>query len=310
MRDMTMVTNAQKANGAGSIPLGIPTQDHELAVRVRLTQALQMSLDPTEIMSLFFHQIQPLVQISGVIFKSATSKDDSKVGRESLHHCDYRLTTDEGYLGEVVFSRSKRFIETELIKIEQLLSALVYPLRNAVRYQTAMRLALLDPLTLVGNRAALNNNLKRELQVANRQQQQLSLLMIDVDHFKKINDDYGHHRGDLILCEIAKTIQSVCRGTDSIFRYGGEEFVVLLSNTNAFGAEIIAERVRERISETQIFHNTTPINTTVSIGVATHNGEHTEGMEELFERADKALYSAKQSGRNCIINSTAEAQVR
>lgn len=310
MRDMTMVTTAQKANGAGSIPLGIPTQDHELAVRVRLTQALQMSLDPTEIISLFFHQIQPLVQISGVIFKSSTTKDDSRVGRESLHHCDYRLTTDEGYLGEVIFSRSKRFIETELIKIEQLLSALVYPLRNAVRYQTAMRLALLDPLTLVGNRAALNNNLKRELQLANRQQQQLSLLMIDVDHFKKINDDYGHHRGDLILCEIAKTIQSVCRSTDSIFRYGGEEFVVLLSNTNAIGAEIIAERIRERISETEILHNTMAINTTVSIGVATHNGDQNEGIEELFERADKALYSAKQSGRNCTINSTANAQTR
>lgn len=310
MRDMTMVTNAHKANGAGSIPLGIPTQDQELAVRVRLTQALQMSLDPTEIISLFFHQIQPLVQISGVTFKSSTTKDDSRVGRESLHHCDYRLTTDEGYLGEVIFSRSKRFIETELIKIEQLLSALVYPLRNAVRYQTAMRLALLDPLTLVGNRAALNNNLKRELQLAHRQQQQLSLLMIDVDHFKKINDDYGHHRGDLILCEIAKTIQSVCRSTDSIFRYGGEEFVVLLSNTNAIGAEIIAERIRERISETEILHNTMAINTTVSIGVATHNGDQNEGIEELFERADKALYSAKQSGRNCTINSTANAQAR
>lgn len=305
-----MVTSAQKANGAGSIPLGIPMQDQELAVRVRLTQALQMSLDPTEIISLFFHQIQPLVQISGVIFKSATTKDDSRVGRESLHHCDYRLTTDEGYLGEVVFSRSKRFIETELAQIEQLLGALVYPLRNAVRYQTAMRLALLDPLTLVGNRAALNNNLKRELQLANRQQQQLSLLMIDVDHFKKINDDYGHHCGDLILCEIAKTIQSVCRSTDSIFRYGGEEFVVLLSNTNGFGAEIIAERIRERISETETLHNTMAINTTVSIGVATHNGEQNEGIDQLFERADKALYSAKQSGRNCTINSTTSAQIR
>ncbi|WP_305763980.1 GGDEF domain-containing protein [Cellvibrio sp. PSBB023] len=304
MRDMTMVTNAQKANGAGNIPLGIPTQDQELAVRARLTQALQMSLDPSEIISLFFHQIQPLVQMSGVLFKSATTKDDARVGRESLHHCDYRLTTDEGYLGEVIFSRSKRFSEDELARIEQLLSLLVYPLRNAVRYQTAMRLALLDPLTLVGNRAALNNSLKRELQLANRQHQQLSLLMIDVDYFKKINDDYGHHRGDLILCDIAKNIQSVCRSTDSIFRYGGEEFVVILSNTNSLGAEIIAERIRQQIANTQIFHNGTGINTTVSIGISTHNGEHNEEMESLFERADRALYRAKQSGRNRTINST------
>lgn len=303
MRDMTMVTNAQKANGTGSIPLGAPQQDHELSIRVRLSQALQMSLDPTEVVSLFFHQIQPLVHISGVIFKSASGKDDSRIGRESLHHCDYRLTTDEGYLGEIIFSRSKRFIEAELMKIEQLLGALVYPLRNAIRYQSAMRLALLDPLTLVGNRAALNNSLKRELQLANRQHQQLSLLMIDVDYFKKINDDYGHHRGDLILCEIAKTIQSVCRSTDGIFRYGGEEFVVLLNNTNSLGAEIIAERIRERISDTHILHNSTIIHTTVSIGIATHKANDNSEIEDLFERADKALYAAKQSGRNRTFNS-------
>jgi diguanylate cyclase (GGDEF)-like protein len=303
MRDMTMVTNAQQANGAGSIPLSIPTQDQELAIRVRLTQALQMSLDPAEIISLFFHQIQPFIQMSGVVFKSANSKDDSRVGRESLHHCDYRLTTDEGHLGEVIFSRSKRFSEKELMRIEQLLSALVYPLRNAVRYQTAMRLALLDPLTLVGNRAALNNNLKRELQLASRQNQQLSLLMIDVDYFKKINDDYGHHRGDLILCDIAKTIQSVCRSTDSIFRYGGEEFVVLLSNTHSVGAEIIAERIRQQIAGTQMLYSGVSISTTVSIGISTYNGEHNEDIDTLFERADKALYSAKQSGRNRTVNS-------
>ncbi len=304
MRDMTMVTNAQMANGAGNIPLGMPTQDQELTTRVRLTQALQMSLDPTEIISLFFHQIQPLIHMSGVTFKSASTKDDSRIGRESLHHCDYRLTTDEGYLGEVVFSRSKRFSEDELARIERLLSLLVYPLRNAVRYQTAMRLALLDPLTLVGNRAALNSSLKRELQLANRQHQQLSLLMIDVDHFKKINDDYGHHRGDLILCEIAKTIQSVCRSTDSIFRYGGEEFVVLLSNTNSTGADIIAERIRQQIANTQIFHNGNAISMTVSIGISSHHGGDHENVEALFERADKALYNAKQAGRNRTINSS------
>ncbi|HEX7763620.1 MAG TPA: GGDEF domain-containing protein, partial [Cellvibrio sp.] len=149
-----------------------------------------------------------------------------------------------------------------------------------------------------------NNSLKRELQLANRQHQQLSLLMIDVDYFKKINDDYGHHRGDLILCDIAKNIQSVCRSTDSIFRYGGEEFVVILSNTNSLGAEIIAERIRQQIANTQIFHNGTGINTTVSIGISTHNGEHNEEMESLFERADRALYRAKQSGRNRTVNST------
>lgn len=299
-----MVTNAQKAKGARSIPPIPLTQDQDLAVRVRLSQALQMSLDPGEIISLFFHQVQPFIQMSSIRFTSATTKDDARVGRDSLHHCDYRLTTDEGYLGEVVFSRNKRFSEKELLRIEQLLSVLVYPLRNAVRYQTAMRLALLDPLTLVGNRAALDNSLKRELQLASRQQQPLSLLMIDVDYFKSINDRYGHHQGDRILCDIAKTIQSVCRSTDSLFRYGGEEFVVLLNNTHASGAGVIAERIRQQIENTPLAVSTTPGAVTVSVGVSTCEGDINETVESLFERADKALYQAKQAGRNCVVNSS------
>ena len=243
MRDMTMVTSAHKANGAGSIPLHPLTPEQELATRVRLAQALQMSLDPSEVLNLFYKHIQAMVSVSGLIFKFANGTTDLKIGRECLHHCDYRLTTDEGYLGEVIFSRSKRFAETELITLEFLLSSLIYPLRNAVRYQTAMRLALLDPLTLVGNRAALDSALRRELQMAERHQHELSLLMVDVDFFKRINDEHGHHRGDLVLCEVAKVIQSACRGSDITFRYGGEEFVVVLGKTDAESAKIIAGRI-------------------------------------------------------------------
>ena len=301
MRDMTMVTNAHKANGAISIPLMPLTPEQELSARARLAQALQMSLEPSEILSLFYQHIQHLVNVSGITFK--TNSGELKVGRECLHHCDYRLTTDEGYLGEIIFSRSKRFIETELITLEFLLGSLVYPMRNAVRYQTAMRLALLDPLTLLGNRAALNSALHRELQIAERHQQDLSLLMIDIDFFKRINDNYGHQRGDLVLCEIAKAIQSACRATDITFRYGGEEFVVLLSKTDSEGAKIIAERIRQQIADTVIYYKEKNIGTTISIGIATHHVDEKEQIADLFERADKALYVAKKSGRNCVINS-------
>ena len=296
-----MVTNAHKANGATIIPLVPLTPEQELTTRVRLAQALQMSLDPSEVLNLFFKHIQAIVSVSGILFK--TSNGDLKIGRECMHHCDYRLTTDEGYLGEIIFSRSKRFAEAELITLEFLLGSLIYPLRNAVRYQTAIRLALLDPLTLLGNRAALDTALRRELQMAERHQHELSLLMIDVDFFKKINDEYGHHRGDLVLCEIAKQIQSACRGSDITFRYGGEEFVVVLGKTDSEGAKIIAERIRQQIATTPIIHNGKNIGTTVSIGIATRHSNEKEHIDDLFERADKALYSAKNSGRNCVVSS-------
>ncbi|WP_235425656.1 GGDEF domain-containing protein [Cellvibrio mixtus] len=304
MRDMTMVIGANVANGTSNLPLTPLTPEQELATRVRLGQALQMSLEPAEVLTLFYKHIQSAVSISGLVFKFANANPDQKIGRECLHHCDYRLTTDEGYLGEIIFSRSKRFVETELITLELLLGSLIYPLRNALRYQKAMRLALLDPLTLVGNRAALDSALSRELQLAERHDHELSLLLIDADNFKKINDDYGHHRGDLVLCEIAKGIQSVCRGSDITFRYGGEEFVVLLGKTNADGAKIIAERIRQQIAQTRISYHGKAISTTVSIGIATRKpGKAKEHINDLFERADTALYQAKANGRNRVVSS-------
>jgi diguanylate cyclase (GGDEF)-like protein len=303
MRDMTMVTSAQKANGAGNIPLIPLSPEQEMESRLRLTQAMQMSLEPHEILNTFYRHIQALVTVSGMLFKHAANTSDFRIGRECIHHCDYRLTTDEGYLGEIIFSRSKRFSEAELMKLEFLLSSLIYPLRNAMRYQTAMRLALLDPLTLLGNRAALDTAFRRELQIAERHKHELSMLMIDVDFFKKINDEHGHHRGDLVLCEVSKAIQAACRSSDITFRYGGEEFVVVLGKTDTDGAKIIAERIRQQIAETQIMHNGTTINVTVSIGIATHQRSQKEHINDLFERADKALYSAKASGRNRVISS-------
>lgn len=304
MRDMTMVIGANLANGTSNLPLTPLTPEQELATRVRLAQALQMSLDPAEVLTLFYKHIQTAVSLSGLAFKFGNNNPDQKIGRECLHHCDYRLTTDEGYLGEIVFSRSKRFAENELITLEFLLSSLIYPLRNSIRYQTAMRLALLDPLTMLGNRAALDSALNRELQLAERHDHELSLLMIDADYFKKINDEYGHHRGDLVLCEIARSIQSVCRGSDIIFRYGGEEFVVLLGKTNSDGAKIIAERIRQQIAQTYVGYNGKSIGTTVSIGIATrHANKAKEHINDLFDRADAALYQAKARGRNCVISS-------
>lgn len=303
MRDMTMVIGANLANGAGNLPLTPLTPEQELTARIRLSQALQMSLDPAEVLSLFYKHIQVAVSVSGILFKSANQHADAKVGRECMHHCDYRLTTDEGYLGEIIFSRSKRFTENELHTLEYLLGLLIYPLRNAIRYQSAMRLALLDPLTLLGNRAALDTALRRELQLAERHQHDLSLLMIDADFFKKINDEYGHHRGDLMLCAIAKGIESVCRGSDIIFRYGGEEFVVLLGKTNLDGAKTIAERIRQHIGQTHISHNGKQIGTTVSIGIATRRPGKKEHINDLFDRADMALYQAKANGRNCVVSS-------
>jgi diguanylate cyclase (GGDEF)-like protein len=297
MRDMTMLTGGQVLPISYKNPL---TPEQEMEAKAKLIQALQMTLEPNEVLTIFFEQIQTIVPLGGIQFRFPNNKDITKLGRDSLHHCDYRLTTNEGYLGEIIFNRSKRFAESELSTLEMLLGSLVYPLRNALRYHAALQMAFLDPLTRLGNRAALDDALRRELQLAERHHYELSMLMIDVDHFKRINDDYGHGRGDEILQLVARTIETVCRETDISFRYGGEEFVVLLRKTSNLGAKTIAERLRKKISDITMGTNGQTIKPTVSIGISTRESTQKEHINDLFERADKALYFAKQAGRNCV----------
>jgi diguanylate cyclase (GGDEF)-like protein len=272
---------------------------HELAqAHLALARSLQTTLSCQKILQLFFRHLPYFVPVSGLEYLPAEGGNIERLGTADRHQCDYRLTCEETPLGQLIFRRDRRFSEAERQLLEELLGTLVFPLRNALRYHNAVRLALVDALTGLGNRAALDSTLHRELQLAERHQRALSLLAIDLDHFKRINDSLGHSYGDQILRQVADTIQSACRATDMCFRYGGEEFVVLLSNTHQEGAKIIAERIRAEV-------NALPVeaqqNISVSIGISTRHAVEQEHVNALFERADLALYKAKAQGRNCIV---------
>ena len=187
----------------------------------------------------------------------------------------------------------------ELRRFDRLVAALACPLRNGLRYLEAVRASLTDGLTGAGNRISLDSVLSREVDQANRYHQPLSLLVLDLDHFKKINDSYGHVTGDYVLKMVAKTIQASSRCADMTFRFGGEEFVVLLNKTDTAGARITAERIRNNISQLSLHFAKQQIPVSVSIGVATLG--HGESKDSLLGRADQALYQAKQNGRNQTI---------
>nr|WP_253686374.1 MULTISPECIES: diguanylate cyclase DgcA [unclassified Treponema] len=127
----------------------------------------------------------------------------------------------------------------------------------------------------------------------------LSILMIDIDFFKKINDTYGHAAGDIVLEEVARVIKSCTRNADTAARYGGEEFVVMLNNTPVSAAMAIAERIRKLVEETAVFYDGQKINVTISIGVSSYNFD-LEPAKSIVDRADKALYESKQNGRNRV----------
>lgn len=161
------------------------------------------------------------------------------------------------------------------------------------------RIALHDALTGVPNRRAFDQHFGKEYRRARREKERLSLLMIDVDHFKLYNDTYGHSGGDDALTRVAMILRScLSRPTDSLFRYGGEEFAVVLADTDLEGAIHIADRLISTIRENNMPHKGSPLGKlTVSIGIASDN-DYSEGPFHLLERADQALYAAKTAGRN------------
>lgn len=160
-------------------------------------------------------------------------------------------------------------------------------------------LGVIDPLTNVYNKRYFIERFKEEVSHSKRMKIPLSLLMIDLDFFKKINDTYGHLAGDHVLIKIAKILQTMTRHEDIVARYGGEEFAIILRNTSEPGAHLLAERIRSGIEGTPIHFEDKLIKLTISIGIASLSDKKIfENCEEFIAAADKCLYYSKRHGRN------------
>ncbi len=191
---------------------------------------------------------------------------------------------------------------------DAVVSAAVASIQRAQLLETAKAdnarleaLAHTDPLTQVLNRRALTLRLSAELERARRYESQVSMLLIDIDHFKHINDNYGHLVGDDVLREVADRLASTVRSVDIVARYGGEEFVIVLPETSQEGALAFAERIREQMAgHTFRAASDRSLRLTASIGVACFPLPGVDSVEELFALADEALYRAKAGGRNMV----------
>lgn len=174
-------------------------------------------------------------------------------------------------------------VKREMVETRELLDAYMSEART-------------DPLTGLANRRALNQELERRIAQLQRQEAPLSVLLIDVDHFKQFNDNHGHQAGDEMLCMVARTLRDTVRDMDLATRYGGEEFAIVLPGTDLDNAKCAAERIRRAVAQVEFTFRGERLRDTVSVGVA----QATDGddPQSLIHRADDALYAAKEGGRD------------
>jgi len=218
----------------------------------------------------------------------------------------YRQKNLTGYLnfGSADANRFASHIATDFI--EEQASIIAISLENVINNERLKHIGLTDPLTGVNNRRHIETRLHEEIKRAQRQGYALSCLYIDIDYFKQINDILGHQEGDEVLCEVAARIKAELRLSDALGRFGGEEFVVLLIDTNAAGARHVAERIRASIANRSFELNAGKYcKSTVSIGISTLSTQSDKQptasiAQEFIGQADLALYQAKNAGRNRV----------
>ncbi|MDX2464279.1 MAG: GGDEF domain-containing protein [Porticoccus sp.] len=287
------------AKQSANKPLTI-LSDHLLSEgdQLKLHQRLLGTLDLGILINRFFGWLSERQHVSGIEYANPVNDISLSTGNAKPHKAKYTLRLEQHYFGEFSITSQKRFSEQDLLTHEQSIGIIIHYLKNALDHQSLEKIAFQDSLTGVMNRTALEELLPKEIERAQRYQFDLAMMMIDIDHFKAINDCVGHIGGDEILRYVSAAIKSQLRKSDLPFRYGGDEFLLILPNTDFEGAYEAAERIMETLNKEVSRIPNCSVSPKLSIGLATY--QHGENPEDLIRRVDDALYESKNNGRNCI----------
>lgn len=209
--------------------------------------------------------------------------------QEHYLHDDIQLSSQCTSLVDGITGISRKMSE-ELNKARLKINELNDELQHAMAELT------IDPLTKVTNRKGLNEDMGKAISAGVHKQLPMVLMMVDADDFKKLNDEYGHLAGDKVLYFLAQSIKAIIRSGDNVYRYGGEEFVIVLNRCDREQAFQVADKIRSKIEHSHLIYGGKTIHLTVSIGLTLHQQHDT--FEEIVARADEALYRAKKQGKN------------
>ncbi|UPQ84435.1 GGDEF domain-containing protein [Pseudomonas knackmussii] len=261
-----------------------------------LSARLQTSLEIDRLLGFFLNEIRGLAPVSGLTYRHSDTDFQLTIGEAEGFALSHPLSHQADCLGELILFSHDRFSDVAFGQLEDLIGSLLFPVRNALLYRRAVQASLKDPLTGVGNRVALEQSLARETELTRRHGQPMSIVMLDMDHFKNLNDSHGHQAGDAALKATALLLKEQLRNVDMVFRFGGEEFILVLSNTSTEAAAVVAERIRAAIQNLRLLVGDKQVRLSASLGYGTY--KQCESQEDLLRRVDQALYQAKREGRN------------
>ncbi|KTG23342.1 signal protein [Idiomarina sp. WRN-38] len=255
-----------------------------------LTEKLQTTLDITSLLSIYSHAVLERLPVKAMQFVS----DDQVInlhGQYDESHFEYAvmLYADDQYLGQMLYQFKQPASYAVKLRLEQMHKQLTFPLRNAMTYSKVRQAAVKDHLTGVGNRSLLDETLAHITAKLKRDpQKDISIVLIDMDNFKQVNDNFGHQLGDEVLQQFAQLIKHQLRDTDRVFRYGGDEFVLVLEDTPKSQVTDIIERLEKAIS-----HDSKLMSLNVAFSSGSLQMESFHTADDVLDEVDKRLYEAK-----------------
>lgn len=260
-----------------------------------LIEQLQTTLDTEQLLAIYLNALAGVYKVNAIQLETFQHTFTTGTPKAASQKLTLPIRIDNKLMGKISYFTDKKVTDVLMSSLTGFQKALVFPLRNALAFWQLQQMALKDALTGVGNRAMYNDAIMRAIQYGTRYKEEFVLLMLDLDNFKNVNDNHGHQTGDDILIGFTQVVSECLRAEDQMFRFGGDEFAIILDKQGLDAAKIVASRIHFAVSQQPQFIK---YGVSTSIGCACFN--LTDTTSSLFARADKALYAAKYAGKNCM----------
>lgn len=260
-----------------------------------LLEQLQTTLDLGKLLDIIAMEAARYINFSGLYFQSRSVNKTLRGSRKAKHERQFELKLNDEFIGTLSYGINTPISMVHYKDLQRIHQVILYPLKNALQYHQAMQLAMQDGLTGLGNRRYFDEQLKRAMHNANRHHAQVGLVLGDLNKFKDINDNYGHNAGDEVLKQFASILRACIRDSDSIFRFGGDEFAIIVENASENALDIIQARINNALKSNVLLAK---YQVGCSLGATFMNRADNE--HSLFERADQALYRQKINTSKCF----------